>query len=177
MQKIIIVGAAGSGKSTLAKRIAKKIGANHTELDSIYHQPGWKPIETDAFIQTVASYTQAESWVIDGNYISRLGLDFWKKADVVIWLDFPFHLVFCRVVSRTLRRGLTRQTLWNGNRESLHKNLFTNDSVIRHMLKTWKKQKERYQPIFAENKIGNTTLIRFTNDYEASRFLDELVRK
>jgi len=174
MRKVIIVGVAGSGKSTLAKRISKKINARHIELDSIYHQQNWQPIETEEFIKTINEFMENDSWVFCGNYFSRLGLEFWSKADTVIWLDYPFHTALRRVFLRTLKRGLTRQVLWNGNRESLRKNLFTKDSVIRHMLTTWRKQKKRYEPIFLANKLGDTTLIKFTNDSQANEFVQSL---
>jgi len=56
--------------------------------------------------------------VVDGNWESRLG-DLLDGADAVVWLDHPRRIVMSRVVRRTLWRGLTRQELWHGNRESL----------------------------------------------------------
>ncbi len=34
-----------------------------------------------------------------------------------MWLDLPRRIVVRRVAVRTLRRALSRQQLWNGNRE------------------------------------------------------------
>ena len=41
----------------------------------------------------------------------------WQRADTVAWLDLPRHLVMRRLLWRTARRVMTRQELWNGNRE------------------------------------------------------------
>ena len=62
-----------------------------------------------------------EGWIVEGNWTSRLdglldpGTD--GGADAFVWLDHPRSVVLRRVVARTLRRGLTRQELWHGNRE------------------------------------------------------------
>ena len=41
----------------------------------------------------------------------------WPRADTVVWLDLPRSQVMRQIVSRTFRRVLTREELWNGNRE------------------------------------------------------------
>lgn len=173
-KKIIIIGTSGSGKTTLARQISSKTGIKHIELDSIYNQEDWKPIETEKFITTVNRYTKEDSWIFCGNYFSRLGFDFWEKADIVIWLDYPFCLVLKRVLGRTLKRGVTHQLLWNGNRESLVRSFLTKDSIVLYMIRTWKKQKIRYDAIFAKKNIGNTRLVRVTNKDERDRLLEML---
>src|SRR3546814_13594973 len=40
-------------------------------------------------------------------------------ADTVVCLDLPRPLIMRRVAGRTLRRAITREELWNGNREPL----------------------------------------------------------
>jgi hypothetical protein len=62
--------------------------------------------------------TVGPAWVVDGNY-PRVVMEgpVWRRADTVVWLDLPRPTVMRQVVLRTLRRVLTRQTLWNGNRE------------------------------------------------------------
>jgi adenylate kinase family enzyme len=174
MKRIIVVGTSGSGKTTLANKISEITCIEHLELDSIYNQSNWTPIETDKFLATVNDYTDKEAWIICGNYFSRLGIGFWEKADVVIWLDYPFNVVFRRVVTRSFRRGITRQVLWNGNRESLLKNFFSKKSVILHMIKTWRKQNERYAPIFSKGRLGDTKLIRLSNDNEITSYLKSI---
>ena len=116
MQRVSVVGNSGSGKSTIARRLAASLGAPHIELDAIFHQPGWQELPTDEFRAAVAQAVGAESWVVDGNYsvVRNVVL---ARADTVVWLDLGRSLVMRRVVARTVRRVLTRQELWNGNRE------------------------------------------------------------
>jgi adenylate kinase family enzyme len=42
--RIQVVGTSGSGKTTLAKDLAKRLGIQHLELDSLHHQAGWTPL-------------------------------------------------------------------------------------------------------------------------------------
>jgi hypothetical protein len=43
----------------------------------------------------------------------------WPAADTLVWLDLPRHTAFRRAVFRTLRRAMTRERLWNANRQGL----------------------------------------------------------
>lgn len=141
MKKFIIVGLSGSGKSTLGRQIAEKLEIDFIELDSINHQKNWRPIGEDEFRARIDNIILGDGWVIDGNYFSKLGLSYWEKADAVIWLDRPLFVTLSRLIKRTLSRTITREELWNGNRESFIGNFFTNDSVIYFMLSKRKSQK------------------------------------
>lgn len=175
MKKIFVIGSAGSGKSTLAKKIASKTGIKYLELDSIHHQANWKPIDKDEFRRIVNLTTQGNSWIIDGNYLSTIGQDIWKRADAVVWLDRPFFVVFSRLVSRTLRRALKREELWNGNRESFIGSFFTKDSVIYFMVNKWKSQKRKYDAIFDRSEmLKGVNLIRLKRDSDVRDFLKRI---
>ena len=39
------------------------------------------------------------------------------RADTVVWFDLPYAVVMARTIRRTVRRVVTRQELWNGNKE------------------------------------------------------------
>lgn len=116
MQRISVVGNSGSGKSTLARRIAAALDIPHLELDSVFHQPGWQPLETGEFRRRVTEFTAGPAWVVDGNY-SKVRDIVWSRADTVLWLDPPRRRVMRQLIPRTLRRMATRAELWNGNRE------------------------------------------------------------
>jgi len=64
----------------------------------------------------VEAATEREGWVVDGNY-SVVRDIVWEKADTVVWCDLPYVTVMARTIGRTLRRTMTREELWNGNRE------------------------------------------------------------
>lgn len=120
MRRVSVVGMSGSGKSTLARAIADRLDVPCIELDAIHHLPGWEPIAPDAFLAEVDRRTQLDGWVVDGNYraVVREG-PVWDRADTVVWLDLPKRQAVRQVTWRTLRRAITREELWNGNRERL----------------------------------------------------------
>lgn len=119
MRRILIVGPSAAGKTTLASLLATRLGIPHLELDSLYHQAEWTPLPTPEFRALVAVVVSGDDWVIDGNY-SRVQDLIVAGADTVVWLRMRRSLVMCQVLIRTARRMLSRQPLWNGNRESLH---------------------------------------------------------
>lgn len=116
-QRVHVVGCSGSGKTTFARWLAATGGHTHVELDALYHQAGWAPRERDAFRADVAERLEAPRWVVDGNYGSHVRDLVWEHADTVVWLDLPRREVLPSVFTRTVRRGLLREELWNGNRE------------------------------------------------------------
>lgn len=175
MNKVFVIGPSGSGKSTLARKMAAKMGAPYLELDSVNHQANWQPIDKDEFRKIVDTATDGEAWVIDGNYLSTIGQDVWARADAIVWLDRPFFVVLGRLVSRTLRRTLRREELWNGNRESFIGNFFTKDSVIYFMIGKWKSQKKKYNAIFNDpTALPGVERIRLRRDRDVEAFLGNL---
>ena len=114
-----VVGNSGSGKTTLSRRLAAALGVPHVELDAIFHQAGWTELPVDEFRQRVSDELRThEGWVVDGNYGDVRDL-VWAQVDTVVWLDPPRRMVMRRLISRTVRRAVTREELWNGNREPL----------------------------------------------------------
>lgn len=120
MRRISVVGTSGAGKTTVAREISERLGIPHVELDAIYHQPGWTTLPTEEFVARVDAATDAERWVVDGNYreVSDEG-PVWAKADTIVWLDPSDARLMRQVIGRTLRRWARREELWNGNREPL----------------------------------------------------------
>lgn len=175
MKRIIVIGSSGAGKSTLAEQIARELNLPYTELDSLFHLENWQEIDRDEFRTLVSERTKTDGWVFCGNYFSTLGMDFFKKSDTLIWLDYSFPLVLSRLVRRTMKRTTTRQTLWNGNRESFKNFIPTKNSVIGHMMRSWNKQQTRYNALFADHtSLPGVELIRLKTPAEAAQFLQRV---
>jgi adenylate kinase family enzyme len=119
VNRISIVGNSGSGKSTMARALGARLGVPVLELDSLFHQAEWTPFprSTSKFACASSSSTQPR-FIVDGNYPAVLP-DVWAAADTVIWLSPSRAENMRAIVGRTLRRALTREVLWNGNREPL----------------------------------------------------------
>ena len=169
------MGISGSGKSTLAGELSRRLGASHIELDAIHHQPGWTAISDEDFVAALEPRLDSEAWVVDGNYsqVTELILE---RADTVILLDYPRTLVMRRVILRTLRRGLTRQELWNGNRESLV-NLFSRRPDINIDVWAWTMHGRRHQRNLEIEEFARSTgrrVHRFEHPRDTRVWLDSL---
>jgi adenylate kinase family enzyme len=175
VQRVAVVGNSGSGKTTLGRAIAAALGAPFTELDSIYHQPGWRPLPDDEFRARVGALAAADRWVIDGNYSGVRDL-IWARADTVVWFDLPRRTVIRQVLVRTVTRGVTRKELWNGNREPLLSllRLDPEESILRW---AWVKHGEysrRYAAAAADPANAGKRFIRIGSRADAGRLLAEL---
>ncbi|MFK7759423.1 MAG: AAA family ATPase [Phycisphaerales bacterium] len=143
---IHVVGTSGSGKTTYAKRVADQLGVPHIELDSIYWGPNWTPTETDEFRAQVREKLEQHAWVIEGNYRAVQDV-IWECAEEIVWLDLPAPIVWWRVITRTVKRRLSGQTLWNNNRETWRSALFSWDSVIIWSIRTHHGRKRAYSKL------------------------------
>lgn len=117
------------------------------ELDAIYHQANWEPLRADRFRARLAEQLACPGWVVDGNYASLAGDLVWPRADTVLFLDPPRWRVMTQLLGRTLRRGFTREVLWNGNRERLS-NLVSVDPRKNLLLWSWTRHRlyqERFE--------------------------------
>ncbi|MDQ1740701.1 MAG: hypothetical protein QOE53_2353, partial [Pseudonocardiales bacterium] len=114
MQRVLVAGSAGAGKSTLAAELARRQQLPYTELDSLFHGPGWVP--RPQFLDDVRAVVAGDSWVSEWQYDDARPL-LLARADTLIWLDFPRRTVMQRVLRRSLRRGLLRERTFNDNTE------------------------------------------------------------
>lgn len=115
MDRVLVAGISGAGKTTLARRVGALLELPHHELDALHHGEGWQ--RRPEFEADVDAFSATERWITDGHYGSMLGEVLWERADTVLWVDMPRHVVMRRVIVRTFVRLLTRVELWNGNRE------------------------------------------------------------
>lgn len=111
------------------------VGAEHTEIDGLYHGPQWVP--RASFVDDVAQLTGKNSWVTEWQYRDARDL-IADRCDVLVWLDYRFWTVtFFRLVRRTIRRRTRHEVLWNGNTEqSLLRFLVDPTHIVRWGIRT-----------------------------------------
>jgi len=170
VQRISVVGNAGSGKTTVASRLADALGIPRLELDSVFHQPGWQPLDTETFREKVAAFTTGPRWVVDGNYSAVRDI-IWDRADTVVWVDPPRYRVMRQLTWRTLRRMATRAELWNGNRESWRFLFRRDESIIAWAWTSHRKYRERYARAQADQAHSHLTFIRLRTPGESAELL------
>ncbi|MHB1355014.1 MAG: AAA family ATPase [Anaerolineae bacterium] len=170
MLRVSVVGTSGCGKTTFARRLAQIIGCEHVELDAIHWQPNWQVPTIEAFHDQVAQAAARERWVIDGNYSHARDL-VWDRATHVIWLNYPFLMVFTRLFYRTISRIITQEELFPGCRESLKMTLFSRKSILWWMISTYGKKRKRYRALFQQQARPHLTMIELRNQRQADRWL------
>ncbi len=167
-----MVGNSGSGKTTVATALSSALGVPHLEIDAVFHQPGWTPLETQEFRRRVAEFAAAPAWVADGNYSVVQDL-VWARADTVIWLDPPRRRVMRQVIWRTLRRMALRVELWNGNRERWASLVRADpeESIIRWAWTQHHRYRQRYERAAADPANAHLTFLRLRTPAEVAGLL------
>ena len=150
--RVQVVGGSGCGKTTFARRLAAARGVPHVELDALHHLPGWQERPDGELRALYVEATTGPAWVADGNYWTAIGDLVLELADLVVWLDVPRLLASRRVLLRTIRRSLTREELWHGNRESL-RHLLSRDPHRSILAWSWT-QHSRYRELYAPLATG-----------------------
>lgn len=167
-----MVGCSGSGKTTLARALARALGTQCIELDSIYHQSGWTPLDPEEFQRRVTAAVRPDAWVVDGNYSAAREV-VWPRADTVVWLDLPYITVMARTIRRTVRRVITRQELWNGNREPWSNlwSLKPEESIIAWSATRHKLYRRRYSEAEHDDRWAALRFVRLRSQSEADAFI------
>jgi adenylate kinase family enzyme len=170
MRRISVVGNSGSGKTSVARAIAAVAGIPHLELDSVFHQPDWQPLDTAEFRKRVAEFTSGPAWVVDGNYSAVRDI-VWRLADTVVWMDPPRHRVMRRLAARTLRRMVTRAELWNGNREEWRFLFNADESILLWAWTSHHKYRDRYLSAQADPENAHLEFIRLRTEGQAAALI------
>lgn len=158
----------------MALRPAASLRVPHLEMDGVYHRPNWTHIDDVSFKRQLAEFSSQHRWVADGNYFSYGSAEvIWPNVDTVVWLDLPRSLVMRQVIGRTLKRVLTREVLWNGNREPWT-NLYSRDPEKNIIVWTWTrydKYKDRYARCALDGTWANAEVQRLRSRSEVEDFL------
>ena len=170
-QRYVVVGTSGSGKSTFARKLASIIGGSHVELDALHWAANWTPRTAPEFEAGVTARITGERWVADGNYSVVRHL-VWARATDIVWLNFSRTVVFSRVIRRTLRRGVTREELWSGNRESLRMALFSKESILLWSFTTFAKNRAKFAAARESGEHPHLRWHELRSPGEARRFLE-----
>jgi adenylate kinase family enzyme len=170
--RVLIAGVAGSGKTTLARRLARRWSLEHVEIDALFHGPNWMP--RPEFLDDVRAFASKERWITEWQYTSK-GTDeiMTPRAQLAIWLDYPYRVVRFRLLRRTLGRSILRTEMYNGNIEKpIWKLLGTRDPV--ENILAWQKctrgNWSTKMPLMPE-RFPHLTIVRLTHPRETERWL------
>ena len=170
-ERVLVAGVTGSGKTTLAGRIGGVWDLRHVEIDALFHGPDWTP--RPEFLDDVRALAAEERWVTEWQYTSK-GTDeiLPPRAQLVLWLDYPYRVVRSRLLRRTLGRSIRRTRLWNGNVEKPIWRMFTGDpeeNILRWQTNTLHKWTERMPGV--NERFPHLTVVRLRHPRETERWL------
>ena len=170
-ERVLVAGVTGSGKTTLARRIAALWNLRHVEIDGLFHGENWTPRPT--FIDDVRAFAADDRWVTEWQYTSK-GTDeiLPPRAQLVVWLDYPYRVVRSRLMRRTLARGILRTPLWNGNVEKPIWRMLNGDpeeNILVWQTNTLHKWAERMPEVV--ERFPHLTIVRLRHPRQAEAWL------
>lgn len=176
MQRVSVIGNSGSGKTSTARLLAETLGVEHIELDAIFHQAGWTPLSREEFRSVLAARLSAasEGWVVCGGYQSLIGDLVQGGADTIVWVRPPRWRNMYQVTTRTLRRLVLYEELWNGNRERWTA-MLRRDPEENIVLWTWQKHPvydKQFETCRTDGTWANATVIVLRTRRSVNEFLE-----
>jgi adenylate kinase family enzyme len=171
----VVIGATGSGKSTLAERLADRLNLDFIELDALNWKPGWVDSSNEELREKVEAATRAPGWVLAGNY-SKVRDIVWRRAEAVIWLDYPFFLVLGRLWMRTWRRWRSHELLWGTNYERLlpQFKLWSKESLFNWLVQSYGRHKRQYPLLFVRPEYCHLKILHFLKPEDTEIWLGNL---
>ncbi len=168
MQRVLVAGSSGAGKTTMARALAEGLGLVHTELDALWHGPGWVP--RTEFMADVEAMLASGRWVTEYQYRSAKPL-LLDAAQAVVWLDHPFPLVAGRLLRRSMRRAVTRRVYWNGNQESFWMWLRSSHPLRIVLSREFWAKRRRTEQELADAAARGIVVVRLRGSRQADRWL------
>ncbi|WP_426182667.1 AAA family ATPase [Microbacterium sp. TWP3-1-2b2] len=170
-ERVLIAGVTGVGKTSLAGRIAARWDLVHHELDALHHGPNWTP--RPEFLDDVRAFAATDRWITEWQYTSKGTNEILpRRADLLLWLDYPFRIARRRLIRRTWKRRMFRTELWNGNVEPNLWHALTvrgDENILDWQKNTRTKWDERMPRI--ETEHPHLTIVRLRHPRETERWL------
>lgn len=100
--RILVLGCPGAGKTTVAGELAEVTGLPVRHLDDEYWGSGWSRPAEQQWVAHQRQLTSEPCWIIDGNYLSTIGLRA-GRAELVVLMETSTIRCLTRVALRAIR--------------------------------------------------------------------------
>ena len=158
--RINVLGTAGSGKSTFSKRLVEKLNVPYIQMDELFWKSNWTESSDEELFPKLEKALSSDDWVLDGNHTRTIPIK-WKRVQMVVYLDLPFHIVLYRVIKRSLIRGFKNEKRWAGNRETIWKQFFTHEN------------RERFEVNSKSSEYSHIKFVRLRSMKEVEHFVTD----
>lgn len=102
----MIFGTPGSGKSTFAHTLSTLTNIPIYHLDYYFYLPNWVERNYQEFLDMQQTIVETNQWIIDGNNTKSLDMRY-KKADLVLYFNYPRTICYWRVFKRFIMKRKT----------------------------------------------------------------------
>jgi len=163
--RVLFYGVTGSGKSAAARADAQRTGLpKFSADDDIGWLPGWRQPSTPEQRDLAAAIAEKDQWVLDSAY------GVWRdlvvpRAELVVALDYPRWLSLLRLIRRSLRRVIARESVCNGYRETMGR-LFARDSIIAWHFRSFANKRRLMRELAASPGAPNVLIFRRPRELE-----------
>lgn len=167
MKRIMVIGCCGAGKSTFSRKLNSITKIELIHLDQFYWKPNWGETKSEEWEKIVQHLADKPYWIMDGNYGGTMDIRI-KRADTIIYLDYPTWKCLSRVTARTIKNwGRRRFDMPSDCKERFDFRFF--HYVATFNLTRRENLLKKLRLVADEKKV-----IVFKNDIQAYHFLENL---
>lgn len=171
--RVVVIGSSCAGKTTFSRALAERRSCTVVDLDDLFWGPGWTPRPQDEFFALAADAAAGEAWVVAGNYgIVRDIL--WSRATTIVWLNFSLPVVLWRGLRRTTARVVSREELFQGNRESFRRAFLSRESILWWIVSTFDRRRRAFEQLRASAQYPQLAWLEARTPREAALLLHAL---
>ena len=170
LERVVVIGTSCSGKTSLAQSLSDVLDVPNIELDAIHWLPNWEPRSTLELRSLVGQAVASDRWVADG-YYGQVRDIVWQKATCLIWLNYPFRVVFWRALRRTISRVFTGVSVYSENTESFRRAFLSKDSILLWVITTFRRRRREIPLLLAEPEFSHLRVMEFNGQRDADEFL------
>ena len=149
LDRVVVIGTSGSGKSTLA-HAGRRGWVAHTSSStrSIGCPAGWRRTGLNFGAERQRGGRRANDGSLT-EITSAFAIWFGPGPPPLSGSNYSFRIVFWRALRRTVVRIVTRETILNGNRETIRMALFSLDGVPSWVVRTYRLRKRKNSALLA----------------------------
>lgn len=170
--RILLYGVTGTGKTTLAAQLASRTGLPWHSVDDLTWEPGWTEVPLGTQRRRIAEICAGERWILDTAYGKWREIPM-ARVQLIVALDYPRWVSLRRLVWRTLRRMIDKNTICNGNTETVRQ-AFSRDSIVVWHFRSFASKRDTIRAWVGSPPGAAEEVVRLTSPRATRRWLSSL---